>query len=73
MHTIHNYQLLLDGDNKGAVFLYDLGSSYGTICNKVKLTPHTYYMLRTGYVIKFGASTRLYIVKVCRLIKLQSF
>ena len=46
------------------MFLYDLGGSYGTTVNKVKITPRTYYMLKTGYVIKFGASTRLYIVKV---------
>ena len=52
------------GEKPGAVFLYDLGSSYGTTVNKVKITPRTYYMMKTGYVIKFGASTRLYIVKV---------
>ena len=46
------------------MFLYDLGSSYGTTINKVKISPRTYYMMKTGYVIKFGASTRLYIVKV---------
>ena len=54
-----------DGDaDKGGVFLYDLGSSYGTIINKIKIKPKTYYKLKTGYVVKFGASTRLYIVKV---------
>ena len=61
---VANYTFIPEADKPGGVFLYELGSSYGTTVNKVKIKPHTYYMMKTGYVIKFGASTRLYIVKV---------
>ncbi|GAU88308.1 hypothetical protein RvY_01033-2 [Ramazzottius varieornatus] len=44
-------------------YLYDLHSTHGTSVNKIKVAPETYVPLKVGYVIKFGESTRLYIVQ----------
>jgi len=46
-------------------YLYDLDSTHGTWINKSKVSPRTYHRLRVGYVVKFGGSTRLYILQVC--------
>jgi len=51
-------------------YLYDLDSTHGTWINKSKVTPRVYHRLRVGYVVKFGGSTRLYILQVCQLILL---
>ena len=48
-------------------YLYDLDSTHGTWINKNKVTPRVYHRLRVGYVVKFGGSTRLYILQVCEL------
>jgi pSer/pThr/pTyr-binding forkhead associated (FHA) protein len=45
-------------------YLYDLDSTHGTWINKNKVPPRTYMRLRVGYVIKFGGSTRLFILQV---------
>ena len=49
-------------------YLYDLDSTHGTWINKSKVSPHAFHRLRVGYVIKFGGSTRLYILQVCDLV-----
>ena len=46
-------------------YLYDLGSTHGTMVNKAKIRPKTYYKLKVGYVIKFGGSSRLFVLQVC--------
>lgn len=43
---------------------YDLGSTHGTFVNKNKMPPKTYIRLRVGHVLKFGGSTRLFILQV---------
>jgi hypothetical protein len=45
-------------------YLYDLDSTHGTWINKTKVKPATFYRVRVGYVLKFGGSTRLYILQV---------
>ena len=45
-------------------YLYDLDSTHGTWVNKVQLKPNTFYRLRVGHVLKFGGSTRLYVLQV---------
>jgi len=45
-------------------YLYDLDSTHGTWINKSKVAPRVYHRLRVGYVVKFGGSTRLYILQV---------
>lgn len=44
-------------------YLYDLNSTHGSFVNKMKVPPKTYVRLRVGYMLKFGASTRNYILQ----------
>lgn len=44
-------------------YLYDLNSTHGTFVNKMKVPPKTYVRIRVGYMLKFGASTRNYILQ----------
>lgn len=44
-------------------YLYDLNSTHGSFVNKMKVPPKTYIRLRVGYMLKFGASTRNYILQ----------
>jgi len=48
-------------------YLYDLDSTHGTWINKSKVGARVYHRLRVGYVVKFGGSTRLYILQVWNL------
>ena len=45
-------------------YIHDLGSTHGTVVNKNKIPPKTYIRLRVGHVLKFGGSTRLFILQV---------
>jgi len=45
-------------------YLYDLGSSHGSIVNKKPVKAKHYVPLKVGHVIKLGCSTRLYILGV---------
>ena len=46
-------------------YLFDLDSTHGTWVNKMKVKPHVYQRIRVGHVVKFGGSTRLFILQVC--------
>uniref|UniRef100_A0A7N6BDG5 FHA domain-containing protein n=1 Tax=Anabas testudineus TaxID=64144 RepID=A0A7N6BDG5_ANATE len=50
------------GENRG-FYVHDLGSTHGTVVNKNKIPPKTYIRLRVGHVVKFGGSTRLFILQ----------
>ncbi|XP_067099958.1 kanadaptin [Osmerus mordax] len=50
------------GEEKG-FYVYDLGSTHGTVVNKNKVPPKTYIRVRVGHVLKFGGSTRLFILQ----------
>ncbi|XP_077394207.1 kanadaptin isoform X2 [Festucalex cinctus] len=50
------------GEDRG-FYIQDLGSTHGTVVNKNKIPPSTYIRLRVGHVLKFGGSTRLFILQ----------
>ncbi|XP_075988596.1 kanadaptin [Anticarsia gemmatalis] len=43
-------------------YLFDLGSTHGTFLNKERLKPNHYTRVRVGHQIKFGNSSRTYII-----------
>lgn len=56
-----------EGESAGeetGFYIHDLGSTHGTVVNKNKIPPKTYIRLRVGHVLKFGGSTRLFILQV---------
>ncbi|KAF6106299.1 solute carrier family 4 member 1 adaptor protein [Phyllostomus discolor] len=53
-----------DGDGHGPGFyLYDLGSTHGTFLNKTRIPPRTYCRVHVGHVLRFGGSTRLFLLQ----------
>ncbi|XP_068608047.1 kanadaptin [Brachionichthys hirsutus] len=44
-------------------YLHDLGSTHGTVVNKSRIPPRTDVRLRVGHVLKFGGSTRLFVLQ----------
>ncbi|XP_051941670.1 kanadaptin isoform X1 [Hippocampus zosterae] len=50
------------GEDRG-FYIQDLGSTHGTVVNKNKIPPKTFIRLRVGHVLKFGGSTRLFILQ----------
>jgi len=51
------------GEERG-FYVHDLGSTHGTVVNKKKVPPNTFIRIRVGHVLKFGGSTRLFILQV---------
>ncbi|ORZ18638.1 SMAD/FHA domain-containing protein [Absidia repens] len=57
--SLSRYHAVIQFNEEGQAFLYDLESGYGTLLNKKKITPRTYLPLHSGDQIRFGESTRL--------------
>ena len=56
-----------EGDGHGhGFYLYDLGSTHGTFLNKTRIPPRTYCRVHVGHVLRFGGSTRLFLLQVSR-------
>eukprot|EP01084_Bolivina_argentea_P099043 178026_1 len=62
--SISRRHALIGHGSSGNLYVMDLGSSHGTFVNKQRLSKKKREPLRDGYIIKFGASTREYIVKL---------
>lgn len=45
-------------------YVYDLGSTHGTYLNKRRLDQRCYYKVRVGQMLKFGGSSRLFLLEV---------
>ncbi|CAM9682849.1 unnamed protein product [Ectocarpus fasciculatus] len=58
--SISRKHAILQHGQKGALFLFDNGSTHGCSVNKKKIPPKEFHRLHVGDVIKFGESTRLY-------------
>ncbi|GAM17614.1 hypothetical protein SAMD00019534_007890 [Acytostelium subglobosum LB1] len=59
--SISRQHAVVQHKESGQVLLYDLSSTHGTFINKRRCPPNTYCPLRSGDVLKFGESTRLYV------------
>lgn len=62
-HAVLQYRAVGDAWELGW-YLYDLGSTHGTFVNREKIPPHMHLRLKVGYVLKFGGSSRMYILQV---------
>jgi len=69
-HAVIQYKTSDTSNSEKGFYIYDLGSTHGTIVNKSPLEPRRYYRLRVGYVFKFGGSSRLFILQVSRFLLL---
>lgn len=63
-HAVIQHKTSDTSNSEKGFYIYDLGSTHGTIVNKSPLEPRRYYRLRVGYVFKFGGSSRLFILQV---------
>ncbi|XP_055492324.1 kanadaptin [Leucoraja erinacea] len=62
-HAVVQHRPAADGESGAGFYVYDLGSTHGTVVNKEKVEPNSYHRLKVGHVIKFGGSTRLLILQ----------
>lgn len=62
-HAIVQYKSEFEHGQPAGIYLYDCGSTHGTFINKKRLEPKVYVRIKIGYIIKFGQSTRLYLVQ----------
>jgi pSer/pThr/pTyr-binding forkhead associated (FHA) protein len=61
--SISRQHAALQFGEEGELYCVDLGSSNGTTVNKETLESGVYKLLPVGSVVKFGASTRLFVVE----------
>lgn len=50
-------------------YAYDLTSTHGTYINKTRIQMRCYHRLRLGQMVKFGGSSRLFLLEVCNVRK----
>ncbi|CAF3690629.1 unnamed protein product [Rotaria sp. Silwood1] len=62
-HAIIQYKSEFEHGQPAGLYLYDCGSTHGTFMNKKRLEPKVYVRIKIGYIIKFGQSTRLYLIQ----------
>ncbi|XP_020648757.3 kanadaptin [Pogona vitticeps] len=48
---------------EAGLYVYDLDSAHGTFLNKVRVPPRTYCRVRVGHVLRFGGSSRLFVLQ----------
>ncbi|CAK8693215.1 unnamed protein product [Clavelina lepadiformis] len=50
-------------DGSSGFYLFDLASTHGTFLNKARVPSEKYYRMKVGHMIKFGGSSRIYILQ----------
>ena len=60
--SISRHHCCLQFRDDGILMALDLGSAQGSFLNKVKLAKDVYQRLNVGDILRFGASTRMYII-----------
>ena len=60
--TISRRHAVFQHKDTGDLLLYDLGSTHGTFVNKKLIPPRQYFKLSAGDMIRFGQSTRWFIL-----------
>lgn len=63
-HAVLQYCVIEKDIRKEGYYLYDMGSTHGTCLNKEKIKAKVYSRVRVGYQMKFGGSSRIYIMEV---------
>ncbi|XP_067420886.1 kanadaptin [Emydura macquarii macquarii] len=59
----HHAVLQYRGRDQPGFYVYDLGSTHGTFLNKARLPPRTYCRVRVGHALRFGGSSRLFLLQ----------
>ena len=67
-HAVLQYCIIEKDIRKEGYYLYDMGSTHGTCLNKEKIKAKVYSRVRVGYQMKFGGSSRIYIMEVNNLL-----
>ncbi|XP_069811496.1 kanadaptin isoform X2 [Dendropsophus ebraccatus] len=64
-HAILQYRSVpgTEPDEGPGFYVFDLGSTHGTFINKQRIQPKSYCRFRVGHVLKFGGSTRLFVLQ----------
>eukprot|EP01080_Neovahlkampfia_damariscottae_P003269 gene3269-5712_t len=60
--SISRQHAIIQHRNNGRIYIYDLGSTHHTFWNKEEIKSFHYIPLRCGDLLKFGESTRQYVV-----------
>lgn len=59
----HHAVLQYRGQAQPGFYVYDLDSTHGTFLNKARLPPRTYCRVRVGHTLRFGGSSRLFLLQ----------
>ena len=63
-HEEEGNPLSLSSTNEAGFYIYDLNSTHGSFLNKNKLQPRVYYRVRVGQMVRFGGSSRFFVLEV---------
>ncbi|KAI5079242.1 hypothetical protein GOP47_0004721 [Adiantum capillus-veneris] len=61
--SISRFHAVLQFKRNGEGFVYDLGSTHGTIINKKQIAGRTFVPIHVGDLFKLGLSSRLYVLQ----------
>lgn len=61
LKSVSRYHAVIQFNQSGDAFIYDLESAHGTRLNKKRIPPHVHLPLRVGDQLRFGESTRIYV------------